>query len=165
MGDARSAVGWEVVLDRESCTLCEVCARDCPTGALRVDRTAETVALVFAPSQCDGCPGGTSCQAICPEGAIRLTVTGGGEEVELLRSPLLPCSSCGKGFAPAHKLEALARKGRLHHDLVRDLCPICRRNELVVTFIEEERAPGEKAEYRSTTTILRRAGKLREEPG
>jgi hypothetical protein len=64
------------------------------------------------------------------------------------------CTYCGELFAPICKLEVMARKGQEKHER----CPICRRTHLVVTFIEERRVPGSKAEYRSTRDILRRAG-------
>lgn len=160
-----SPSSWNVVLAPERCTLCEVCARDCPTGALRLDRSADAVGLLFTAELCHGCPAGNGCHATCPEGAIRLEPGGSAEAGErlLLESPLVRCSHCGSGFAAAHELEVLSRTGRVHHDLISDLCPLCRREQLVVGFIERERVPGATAEYRSTTEILRRAGKLREE--
>jgi len=156
---------WIVVLDPERCTLCEVCARDCPTGALRLERTADAVKLLFDAALCHGCPEGNGCHETCPEGAIHLERGGGadGSERLLLASALIPCAHCGKGFAAVHELEVLQRAGRVHHELVSDLCPLCRREQLVVGFIERERVPGSIAEYRSTTDILRRAGKLRGE--
>jgi ferredoxin len=159
--------GWIVLLDGEGCTLCEACARDCPTGAIRLERSEETLSLFFDPSLCNACPDGDSCQAICPENAIRLVEilegAGDAEESLLISSPLLRCASCGKDFAAAQKVDALSRKDRTHHRMIRDLCPICRRTQLVVSFIQEHRAPGSKAEYRSTTEILRKAGKLRDD--
>jgi ferredoxin len=149
---------FTVELDEQACSLCEVCARECPTGALRLERSAETLGLIFAPGLCNGCPQGDSCQEICPEKAIVVRQTAQPHVDEeprvLLESRMVRCAYCGEPFAPLHKIEAIEKKGQAKHDL----CPLCRRTHLVVSFIEERRAPGEKAEYRSAMDIIRRAG-------
>lgn len=164
MTAAEPRTGWMVELDQERCTLCEGCVRGCPTGALVLERGDCSLSLVFDATLCHGCPDGDSCEVTCPEEAISLSRGASSDgPVTLVESPLITCSGCAKTFAAAHKLDALARAGRVHHKLVRDLCPVCRREQLVVSFIEHERVPGSKAEYRSTVKILREAGKLRED--
>jgi ferredoxin len=165
MSETGQPTGWSVQLDPERCTRCEACARDCPTGALSLGRDEETLSLLFDSSLCHGCPDSEGCQGMCPENAIRLLETeadDAGKSV-LLCSPLAKCSGCHKTFAAAQKLETLSRKGQVHHELIRNLCPVCRREQLVVTFIQDQRVPGSTAEYRSTKQILRKAGKLRED--
>jgi ferredoxin len=152
---------WLLELDAARCSLCEVCARRCPSGALRVETRNETLWLVYRPALCQGCALEESCQALCPEQAIRLTgrqQPAAEAEVVLLESAMMRCSYCGQPFSPARKLDALADKSQTGRDLVRDLCPLCRRTQLVVSFIETRRAPGSRAQYRSTKDILRRAG-------
>lgn len=149
---------FTVELDEQACSLCEVCARQCPTTALRIERSADTLALIFAPGLCNGCPQTESCQQICPEKAIAVKETAqppvDEEPRVLLRGELIRCAYCGEQFAPLHKIEAIEKKGQGKHDL----CPLCRRTHLVVSFIEQRRAPGKKAEYRSAMDIMRRAG-------
>jgi len=164
MDDSEQAKGWTVEVDPEKCTMCEGCAKHCPTRALTLDRGEEALSLLFDASLCHGCSGGDSCQDICPEDAIVLARGAGGDGPQvLIASPLVECEGCHETFAAAQKLERLATAGRVHHELVRNLCPMCRREQLVVRFIEQERMPGAKAEYRSTIKILREAGKLRED--
>jgi ferredoxin len=162
MTEPEEPSSWTVELDPEKCTMCEGCVKHCPTGALSLNQSQDELSLLFDASLCHGCPTSESCQDICPEEAIRLGRGETGQRV-LLTSPLVECASCHKNFAAAQKLEALSRTSRVHHELVRDLCPLCRREQLVVRFIEEERVPGSTAEYRSTTKILRESGKLRDD--
>jgi len=153
---------WVLELDAPRCSLCEVCARRCPSGALRVETRNETLWLVYRPALCQGCTLEETCQARCPEQAIQLTgrrhAAAETEEVVLLESAMIRCSQCGQPFSPARKLDTLARKKQTRHEVLRDLCPLCRRTQLVVSFIETRRVPGSRAQYRSTKEILRRAG-------
>jgi ferredoxin len=153
---------WVLALDPLACSMCEVCARRCPTDALLVHRTPEELRLVYRPGLCVGCQQDDSCQSICPEDAIRLTErrqpAAGDEELLLVQSELLHCSYCGAAFASSHKLDSLGKKRQSGQALIRDLCPLCRRTQLVVGFIETRRVPGSSAAYRSTRDILRKAG-------
>lgn len=150
---------WAVEVDVEKCSLCEVCARRCPTGAIRLERTDKALALYFRHGECTGCTAETSCEAICPEKAIKLikldTPAGRGEDVPLIRSELVKCRYCDESFAPDKKLESLGKKG-LGHEVEKTLCPLCRRKLLVVKLIDEKMVPGKHAEYRSAKDILRR---------
>ncbi|UCF06241.1 MAG: 4Fe-4S binding protein [bacterium] len=151
---------WTVELDVDKCSLCEVCARRCPTGAIRLERTGDSITLYFKHSKCTGCSEETSCEAICPEQAITLIEldkpTGRRKEVKLIQSKLVQCSYCHEYFSPNKKLESLGKKG-LHHKVEKTLCPLCRRTNLVVKLIDEKMVPGKHAEYRSTKAIKRRA--------
>jgi ferredoxin len=150
--------GWTIEFDREKCSLCEVCARHCPTGAIRLERKGDTFALYFKQHACNGCAGKTSCEAICPEEAIKVSKltkpAGRRKEVLLIQSKLRRCSRCNEYFSPDIKLASLGKKG-LHHDVEKSLCPLCRRKKLVVNLIDEKMVPGGHAEYRSTKDIIR----------
>jgi ferredoxin len=155
-------VPWILTLDESACSMCEVCAQRCPSDALRIDQSGETLRLVYRPAICIGCEVDDSCQAQCPEDAIllgeRRHPQDEAEELVLMQSELLHCSYCGAAFAPSRKLDSLSKKRQSGQALIRDLCPLCRRTQLVVGFIETRRAPGSTAKYRSTRDILRRAG-------
>lgn len=151
---------WTVELDANTCSLCEVCARHCPTGAIRLERADDTIALYLVHGRCNNCGGKKNCEAICPEEAITVveldTPVGRQGEVLLIQSKLVRCSYCHEYFSPHKKLESLEKKG-LHHVVEKSLCPLCRRTNIVVKLIDEKMAPGEHAEYRSTKDIIRRA--------
>jgi len=155
---------WIVEVDEELCSLCEVCARDCPSGALRVEKDGDRLVLSFQTSLCQSCAPGEGCESTCPEDALSrrdgraepLTM----ERVQLVDGQVLRCSYCNEPFGTVRKLERVAKRRHHSAEIVRDLCPLCRRKHLVVKFIDEERMPEGQAEYRSTYDILRRAGKL-----
>jgi len=151
---------WVVELDTEKCTLCEACSRKCPTAALRMVRNDGIQALFFKQSECIGCTGETSCVVICPEKAISLYKLESGEskdeEVKLIECEMIRCAYCHEYFTPDIKIESIEKMG-LGHDVEKTYCPICRRTNLVVKFIEKKMGPGTHAEYRSQTDIIRRA--------
>jgi MinD superfamily P-loop ATPase len=155
---------WVVELDEGLCSLCECCARDCPSGALRAQKDGERLTLSFQSSLCDACALGEGCEATCPEDALTRRDGGaeGGstERIQLVDGELVHCTYCNAAFGTVRKLDRVAQKKTRSAEIVRDLCPLCRRKHLVVRFIDEERMPEGKAEYRSTYDILRRAGKL-----
>jgi ferredoxin len=150
---------WIVELDAGKCSLCEVCARRCPTGAIILERKKDTFVLYFKHGACNGCGGEKTCEAICPEEAITVREleksAGRRGKVLLVKSELLRCSYCDEYYSPDIKLEKLGKKG-LHHEVERSLCPICRRLKLVVKHIDEKQVPGGHAEYRSARDILRK---------
>ncbi len=142
---------WRVEVDADKCSLCEVCGRRCPTGAIRGELTDGTLSLVFNHRLCDGC---RDCLESCPEKAMTLAETDSpndspGEKI-LATGEMLQCSVCGSRFAPEATLEAASRRREDDTDLISDQCPLCRRTQMVARFIEEKRkTPGKKAEYRT----------------
>ena len=63
---------------------------------------------------------------------------------------MLRCHVCGDLFAASARLEAASRRREDDAELVRDECPLCRRTQMVATFIDERReAKGKPAEYRT----------------
>ena len=147
-GDTR----WFVEVDASTCTLCEVCARKCPTGALYMQRKDGVATLRFKFAACDGCGGETPCVVLCPEKTVTLVQVAAShehpEDVVLSESEMVQCSTCQEYFTPDAKLKSLKEKG-LGHEVEQSLCPLCRRTHLVVQYIDEKRAPGQEAKYRS----------------
>ncbi len=142
---------WLVEVDTEKCSLCEVCARCCPSGAIRSEQAEDTLVILFSHELCDGC---RDCLKRCPEDAMTLegieTPPEGSERSVLAESEMLRCSVCGKHFAPVAKLEAASHRRGDGVDLIRKQCPLCRRTQMVARFIDEKReAIGKKAEYRT----------------
>lgn len=142
---------WQVEVDADKCSLCEVCGHRCPTGAIRGELTDGTLSIVFNHRLCDGC---RDCVESCPEKTMTLAETEAptdspGEKI-LATGAMLQCSVCGTRFAPEAKLVAAAHRRGDDKDLISDQCPLCRRTQMVARFIDEKRkTPGKKAEYRT----------------
>lgn len=62
-----------VEVDIERCVGCGLCARDCPTGCLEVERLPG--GGVRVAHRYDGCATCGQCEESCRQGAIRLTPT------------------------------------------------------------------------------------------
>ena len=142
---------WQVEVDADRCSLCEVCGQRCPTGAIRGELTDGSLSIVFNHRLCDGC---RKCVESCPEKAMSLAeteaLTDSPHERILATGGLLRCAVCGARFAPEAKLEAASHRRGDDAELISDQCPLCRRTQMVVTFIEEKRkTQGKKAEYRT----------------
>jgi ferredoxin len=154
---------WVVEVDGKLCSLCECCARDCPSGALQSSKDGDRLTLTFQSSLCTACAAGAGCEATCPEEAISRRDGGTSapeDRHELVDGQLIVCSYCNESFGTVRKLERVASKRSNEAPIQSELCPLCRRKHLVVKFIDEKRRPDAKAEYRSTYEILRRANKL-----
>lgn len=148
--DASSQAHWHVEVDAEKCSLCEVCTHHCGTGAIRSEMRGDTLFIFFQPGLCDG---RGDCMERCPEDAIKVVkveAVRDQEEQVLVQSKMLRCSQCGAYFAPVSKVEAASHRRGDGAGLIREECPLCRRTQMVATFIEEKRdARGRKAEYRT----------------
>ncbi len=141
---------WVVVRDMQKCSLCELCTKHCPTGALRPVQEGETLFIRFDPARCDGC---RICLEHCPEDTSTVHTVSDQEddpaERVLVESKMLRCEVCDSYFAPMSKLAAAARRRDDNVELVSDQCPLCRRTQMVARFIDERRDAEGKAEYRT----------------
>jgi NAD-dependent dihydropyrimidine dehydrogenase PreA subunit len=149
-------------VDEETCALCEVCARRCPTGALRAERVDGTLRLVFDSRLCDGCPGRQACEVRCTEKALSRTPAESRapdpEPVVLVCDALVSCPRCGQAFATPRKLRAVSRRKRPGRSLERVRCPVCDRLQLVARFVGERRPADASPTVRTAREILKRAG-------
>ncbi len=99
---------WTVVQVSEACSACQLCARFCPTAAIRYhtieEEGTERFLLTFVPPDCVDCG---ICALACPEDAIAYMnviytewlVTR--EEALLHQGNLVPCEDCGQPTAEA----------------------------------------------------------------
>lgn len=157
--EKKTSSQWKVKLDRDKCSMCEVCARKCPTGALHLERENDMLGIYFKYEECIGCTDENGCRALCPEDAIELeelkSTTDVNADVLLNESKLVQCSYCKNYFAPETKISRIKKK-KLAHEVIEDYCPLCRRTNIVVRFIDEKRLPKGKAAYRSANDIMRK---------
>jgi len=120
----RGAALVGVAADR--CTMCRLCAERCPSGALRIEETADGSArLAFDHASCDGCG---LCRDVCPEHAVtvRLGVdTEAAGRLEILKEDAwVLCAACGNRVAPKEMVARIASRMSLPMSL--DLCPDCK---------------------------------------
>ena len=103
---------YEVKVD-ENCTLCEVCAAKCPTGALSMKSGRGLRQLVFRQDLCIGCG---FCLQACPESAMSISTAqiDPSEEIstpKTLRSDeLARCIECGAPLGPKSLIEVVYRR-------------------------------------------------------
>ena len=110
---ALDALPFAHITVNDRCTACGVCARSCPTGALKlITGDDSTYQLSFTSAACIACE---ACVQLCEPAAIERTAATLGEvlsseAVELRSGMLRSCTKCGVKFAaePDH-----------------ELCPVC----------------------------------------
>jgi ferredoxin len=91
-----------VAIDPARCTACGLCARFCPTGAIKFISDAEDFALIFQPGWCLG-PACDICRLACPEQAIAtqaaVNQTNWLAKKPLAGGDLAACVQCGTPVA------------------------------------------------------------------
>jgi ferredoxin len=110
IGLASGAPFGQVVVDRETCTLCMACVGACPESALVDGR--DRPMLKFIERNCVQCG---LCEATCPEDAIslvpRLLLTAQAkQEVALNEAEPFSCVRCGKPFGTRKMVENMLGK-------------------------------------------------------
>lgn len=130
----------EVIIDKQRCTLCEVCIHNCPTMALSLHKDADSISIGFIYQKCTGCK---LCTSLCPENAITirryLSISDLLSDVHriLVTQDLVKCSRCGKPFITEGKLRKLTTiysgLGTQSLDKIQalKLCAECRRSKIV----------------------------------
>ena len=129
----RSEKNWNAVLDENKCSLCEVCANKCPTGAITLNFKDDREEVVFDSRRCDNCNGEPICQISCPEEAIFIEPSDSQKlhiPVVLIHSEIFHCLGCGAPFAPGKKIETIRDKENVGEKDVQSYCPDCRRRRM-----------------------------------
>jgi bidirectional [NiFe] hydrogenase diaphorase subunit len=106
----------EVKAEEHDCILCGLCVRTCReivgVGALAFEdrgpgRELEEPRIVFDPAACIGCG---SCVVACPTGYVKMEEEGDRRIIWNKVFKMVPCSVCGRYFAPEEQLEWISRK-------------------------------------------------------
>jgi len=121
-----------IEIDPSACTLCSVCARSCPTAAIRYAED-DTARIEFVEANCVQCG---LCARMCPEQAITLALRLAPAAVRagwrsLNAAPLAACDACGTAFMPQPLRDAMLRKataGGADAPMLAQMrkCPECR---------------------------------------
>ncbi|MFV2064521.1 MAG: 4Fe-4S dicluster domain-containing protein, partial [Chloroflexota bacterium] len=137
----------------DSCTVCGMCARSCPTEALVLAPRDGAVDITFEGLRCTGCG---QCVASCPEvnrGAIGLRRHASRDVLSrgparLVESEVAPCLACGRQVAPVTMLrrvsELLGPEERRMTRILESYCSDCRAVGLPVT---DRRAPRDASQF------------------
>jgi ferredoxin len=92
----------DVAVDPTRCTACGLCARFCPSGALKYMSVDEEFALVFQPKLCLG-PACDICALACPEQAVATEPVTASPTLlakkPLVAGDLMKCQQCGEPIA------------------------------------------------------------------
>jgi ferredoxin len=131
---------WRVGFNTETCSMCEVCVRACPTHALFVRTKGNVETILFDSRLCDGCGGTLFCQEQCPEKAATVTrapaLAVSSEPVALIAGEMITCRSCGALFMPKRELETLLKNKKMRPNGVQGECPACRREHLLDSYLK-----------------------------
>ncbi|NPA91816.1 MAG: 4Fe-4S dicluster domain-containing protein [Chloroflexi bacterium] len=131
---------WTVVQVGDSCTACGLCARFCPTGALRfyvtppTNETKGSFTLTFIPPDCVDCG---ICLLACPEEAISYgqviytdwLITR--EEALVKEGEVVPCEDCGIPTTPGDP----------------PLCFVCRSQREKSVYFRSRQRMGDKTSH------------------
>ncbi len=131
-----------VLVDKEKCTGCTLCAIDCPTKALVVRQDKDSYQLLFRQEACDACG---VCEKSCPEHCLQLmdSELGRGESGEktkvLFEDHLSTCVQCGTPLFPRSMVRKLKTKIFANKESWEiNLCPSCR---IKASFISSPLSP------------------------
>ena len=121
-----------IMLEKDKCTACGLCALECPTGALTVSFAEETdmFKILFKHGSCVAC---SQCVEICPEKCLRmerlLELDKINSQSVLFEGEIIGCSRCGAAIGPKVMIDKLkARVKSSGHSFISQftLCPSCR---------------------------------------
>ena len=105
-----------VNVDQDSCLLCDACSSMCPTGALALEVTENSISLRFNHAYCDAC---WECVWACSHEAINLKYVYNNDildkKVTLTSDKIAKCKLCGRPIGSLkmirHVEEILKRRG------------------------------------------------------
>jgi len=89
---------YDVYVERETCTMCENCAKWCPSSALKIENLNGKRALTFEPEICIGC---NVCVNVCPENCSAVKTIKVSKEIKNFEKKVLDedymvkCRVCG----------------------------------------------------------------------
>ncbi len=125
----KNVVTFDVMVE-DSCTLCEACAKWCPTSALKIENIEGKARLTFDPEPCIGC---NVCMNVCPvsssngHGKAIKVIRGKSEKKTLAEDYIVKCRVCGAPVGSRRSLnhikEVMENQGMNVDDEWLELCP------------------------------------------
>lgn len=130
LAGARVPLG-KVEIDSDKCTMCELCAAHCPTGALKLEQAGGDTKILFSYSECVAC---NICLKSCPErkkGAIKVEKAIDWQSLKnspvmLVESKQICCSKCGTPIGNSLMIDKIRNKMGPGATTAFDLCSQCR---------------------------------------
>jgi len=125
-----------VEIDAEKCSICGLCASQCPTNAINLKREMEFVKLLFNYSLCIACD---ICLNGCPQKAITIKRSLELKKFEnptfiLMQTKMVKCRLCNKAFLPNRQIKVVSNrlgdKPKRYFQLISKHCPDCRAKAL-----------------------------------
>jgi len=120
-------VSPRLMLDRERCSACALCARDCPNEAITASGE-DGVRLIFRSDLCDACG---VCVENCPEKCLRLEQGDkqGEAPVLLFQDEFARCQRCGSIIGSKAMIQRVTSKLQAGDAALAariQLCPVCK---------------------------------------
>lgn len=129
----RPKKGGTLLVDRERCTGCSLCAIGCPTNALVIQAKSEkdSYQLLFRQEACNACG---VCERSCPEHCLQFIEREfekdetGKETKVIFEDNISRCTHCGLPLFPRSMVRKLAAKIFANKGTTwqLNLCPSCR---------------------------------------
>lgn len=127
-------MSFKVKIDKNKCSICEMCAVKCPAKAITIRRNGKIEELVFDYKLCNMCNGNPYCELNCPEKAIKIIPkkTSLKRPLVLVSAALINCVDCGLLFVPERKIKIIRKKRGIKRKKIQEYCPDCRRKNLLI---------------------------------
>jgi ferredoxin len=125
-----------IEIKTEECSMCGLCARRCPTDALRLESGNREAKILFDYNLCIGCG---LCSESCPPKAIKITRTLDFKKLAtpalvVIKDRIVYCQKCGVAFGLEKQIEhvlSVVSPKKDHLNIISKYCPNCRLDAFI----------------------------------